>query len=134
MASLKLALATDANNPVAGDIYLGPDGQVTLTQTLSEEVAQLLYTRFRFFQAEWFLDPSIGVPWYQSILGQKQSTSVVSQILRNVVATCPGVASVDSFSLVTQSDRSAVVRFSCTLSDGTVLKSSDFTPFIVGGA
>lgn len=134
MASLKLALATDATNPVAGDLYLGPDGQFALTQTLSEEVAQLLYTRFRFFQGEWFLDGSVGVPWYQSILGQKQSVSVVSQILRNVVATCPGVASVDSFSLATQPDRSAVVRFSCTLSDGTVLKSSDFTPFIVGGA
>lgn len=134
MASIKLALATDSNNPVAGDLYLGPDGQFALTQTLSEEVAQLLYTRFRFFQGEWFLDESVGVPWYQSILGQKQSAAVVSQILRNVVATCPGVASVDSFSLATQPDRSAVVRFSCTLSDGTVLKSSDFTPFIVGGA
>lgn len=134
MASLKVAIATDSFNPVAGDLYLGPDGQFALTQTLSEEVAQLLYTRFRFFQGEWFLDQTVGVPWYQSILGQKQSTSVVSQILRNVVATCPGVASVDSFSLVTQSDRSAVVRFSCTLSDGTVLKSSDFSPFIVGGA
>lgn len=134
MASLKLALVTDSNNPVAGDLYLGPDGQFAITQTLSEEVAQLLYTRFRFFQGEWFLDATVGVPWYQAILGQKQSTSVVSQILRNVVATCHGVSSVDSFSLSMLPGRAASVVFSCTLADGTVLKSSDFAPFIVGGA
>lgn len=134
MASIKIALATDANNPTIGDLYIGPDGQFAMTSTLSEEVAQLLYTRFRFFQGEWFLDDTVGVPWYQSILGQKQSTSVVTQILRNVVATCPGVASVDSFSLTTLPNRGATVVFSCTLTDGAVLKSSDFAPFIVGGA
>lgn len=134
MASIKLALATDANNPVVGDLYIGADGQFAMTSTLSEEVAQLLYTRFRFFQGEWFLDSTLGVPWYQSILGQKQAASVVTQILRNVVATCPGVASVDSFSLTVLPNRGASVKFSCTLGDGSVLKSSDFNAFIVGGA
>jgi hypothetical protein len=133
MSSLKLALEIDANNPVIGDIYLGPDGQVRLTQSLSEEVAQLLYTRFRFFQGEWFLDPSVGVPWFQSILGVKTDPVVVSRILRSVVADCPGVKSVDSFSLVTQPQRGALVRFSCTLDDGAVLTSDSIPPFVVGG-
>jgi hypothetical protein len=133
MASLKLALVVDAHNPIIGDIYLGADSNCRLTQTLAEEVAQLLYTQFRFFKGEWFLDVTIGVPYYQSILGQKVSFGIVSRILQSVVASCPGVASVDSFSLVPQANRGAAVTFVCTLSDGTVLKSSDFALFIVGG-
>lgn len=132
MSALKLALVIDANNPVVGDIYLGANRSARLTQTLAEEVAQQLYTRFRFFQGEWFRDATIGVPYYQSILGQKVSTQIVARILRSVVETCPGVASVDSFNLTPQANRKLVATFSCTLEDGTVLKSSDFQPFVIG--
>lgn len=132
MASIKLALKTDANNPVIGDLYIGPDGNFAMTSTLSEEVAQLLYTRFRLFRGEWFLQPEIGVPYYQSILGVKVSLTIVSRILQQVVSTCPGVASVDQFLLVPQAGRGVQVTFSCTLTDGVVLNSADFSAFVVG--
>lgn len=132
MASLKLALAIDSNNPVIGDIYLGPDSNDRLTNSLSEEVAQLLYTRFRMFKGEWFLDATIGVPYYQSILGQKVPVGIVSQILRRVITTCPGVASLNTFTLVQQANRGASVTFACTLIDGTTLTSDSFAPFVLG--
>jgi hypothetical protein len=132
MASLKLALAVDANNPNIGDIYLGADSNDRLTNSLSEEVAQLLYTRFRFFRGEWFLDSTIGVPYYQTILGQKVSIAIVTRILRQVVTTCPGVASLQAFNLVQQANRAVAVTFSCTLTDGTTLTSDSFAPFVLG--
>jgi hypothetical protein len=133
MARVKLALAIDANNPVIGDIYLGTNRKPQVTSTLREEVAQLLYTRYRFFQGEWFLDRRLGVPYYQSILGMKVSNAIVTRILRAVAETCPGVASVDTFSVVPQVGRAAVCNFSLTLDDGSTLTSADFDePFIVG--
>lgn len=132
MSALKLALAVDTNNPIIGDIYLGSNRNCRLTQTLAEEVAQLLYTRFRFFKGEWFLNLLLGIPYYQSILGQKVSLAIVTRILQSVVQTCPGVASVQTFALTPQPQRGLLVVFSCTLADGTTLKSSDFAPFTVG--
>jgi len=135
MASLKIVLPSevDAINPVSGDLFLTPQKSMRLTQTLREEVAQQLYIRFRFFQGEWFLDGSVGVPWKQSILGVKVPIGIVSQILRNVCARCPGVAQVQQFQVTPfGTRRQAKVAFSVLLTDGAVLTSSDYGPFIVG--
>lgn len=131
MASLKIALQINSENPVVGDLFL-ENGTVRLTNGLSEEVAQELYIRFKFFQGEWFLDPSQGFPWFQSVLGVKTPIGIVNQLLRQVITTCPGVASISSFSLVNNTaTRSASVQFSVLLKDGTTLSSADFAPFVI---
>jgi hypothetical protein len=125
-------MSVDANNPNVGDIYIGPNGSDRLCSSLSEEVQQLLFTRFRFFLGEWFLDPTTGIPYFQSILGQKVALSIVAQVFKQVITTCPGVASLDSFSLAVDARRAAKLVFACMLADGTTLKSSDFVPFVIG--
>ena len=133
MASLKIALKVDSENPIPGDLYL-ENGSCRLTNSLSEEVAQQLWIRFKFFQGEWFLDTSQGVPWFQTILGQKTPIGIIEQLLRQVVTSCPGVDSLLSFSLLFDSaQRSAQVIFKCLLADGTILSSADFAPFVIGG-
>jgi len=119
-------------NPIAGDLYLTTNKAFRMTQTLTEEVAQQLYIRFRMFQGEWFNDPTIGTPWFQSILGQKTPAGIVEQILKRVVTTCPGVASLLTFSFKPLSGRRAEVVFSCKLIDGKTLTSADFGPYIIG--
>ena len=130
MASIRLAMAIDSNNPVIGDVYIDADGRTRLTASLSEEVQQNLWLRFQFFLGEWFLDPTAGVPWYQKILGVKASDDTVSGILQRVVTTCPGVATLQSFSL-NRSGRTIAPRFACTLDNGVILTSADFPPFVV---
>lgn len=130
MASLKLALVTDANNPIVGDLYL-ENGTVRLTQTLSEEVAQLLWTRLRSFLGGWFLDTSIGFPWMQSVLGQKTPLSILQQMFRYVLLTCPGVATLTKFNLTRTVNRGLSLTFAATLQDGTTLTESAFGPLIV---
>lgn len=136
MASLKIALQTDPANAstgfpgnTIGDIYLDPvTSQCRLTASLSEEVAQLLFTRFRFFLGEWFLDASVGVPWLQQILGVKNSILVVQSILRSVVVSCPGVLSLLSFAAPV-TGRNIGVTFVAQLADGTTLSSANIPPF-----
>ena len=84
MSDLKLTLAVDANNENVGDLYL-ENGTVALTATLAETVAQLIRRSLLLFKGEWFLDPTQGIPWFQSILGIKTPLSVVSQTLRGAV-------------------------------------------------
>lgn len=126
-------MSVDAFNPDIGDLFL-ENGTVRLTNSLTEEVAQELFIRFRTWQSEWFLDPTVGIPYLQTILGQKTDIGIVAQIFRQVITTCPGVSQLNDFT-VTRPDanRSITVTFSCTLTDGTVLLSSDFGSFVIGG-
>ena len=132
MASLKIALQTNAENPTVGDLYL-ENGTVRLTNSLSEDVAQELFIRFRMFQGEWFLDATQGFPWFQSVLGIKTPIGIVEQLLRKVITTCPGVAKLTAFSLNNNTaTRQAQVAFTCILDDGATLTSADFAPFVIG--
>ena len=132
MSSLALAMQIDPENPIVGDLQL-QNGTVRFTSTLREEVAQQLYTRFNFFLGEWFLDPTQGFPWFQSVLGVKTPIGIVQQLLRRVIISCPGVASLQGFSMSNDTiHRTATVKFNCLLADGTVLTSDSFQPFIIG--
>lgn len=132
MADIKLALKVDAENPIIGDLYL-EGGTPRLTKTLAEEVAQELFIRFRFFQGEWFLDGTVGLPYNQKILGVKTPIGILDQIFKSVVTTCPGVQNLITFSLTRLPGRGLSPVFACKLIDGAILKSADFGPFIIGG-
>ena len=129
MATLRLAMAIDDLNPVIGDIFIDSDGRTRLTNSLSEEVQQTLFLRFSFFLGEWFLEPTAGTPWFQRILGVKNSEQNVANILRAVITTCPGVATLDYFTLG-GTGRAISPQFRCTLVDGSVLVNAN-VPFIL---
>ncbi len=131
-SNIKLVTHVDAENPTLGDLLL-ENGTVRLTVSLREDVEQELMVRFKFFLGEWFLDTTQGTPWFQSILGIKVPLGVVAQILRAVLLSPPGVASITQFDLTaSRADRTARLRFAVKLIDGKVLTSADFTPFVVG--
>lgn len=131
MADFKITMAADANNPVVGDLYL-ENGTVRLTGTLAEEVAQLLWIRFQWWLGEWFLDTTQGMPYQQTILGQKTPIGIIQQIYKRLIVTCPGVSALTSFSLKKLTGRAIQIIFACKLADGTTLNSSNFGAFIVG--
>jgi hypothetical protein len=96
---------------------------------LREAIAQELYIRFRFFQGEWFLDKSQGLPYLQSILGKKTPLGIVTQIFKRVITTCPGVKTLTTFNLQRLPNRGLSLTFQATLDDNTVLTSADFGAF-----
>lgn len=130
MATLKLALQVDSNNPNVGDLFL-ENGTVRLTASLLEEAAQALWVRLKSFQGEWFLDPTLGFPWLQSVLGQKTPLAILQQMFRFAVLTTPGVASLAQFDLRRTPNRGIALTFRAVLADGTVLTEKDFAPFVV---
>ena len=132
MADFKLTLVTDANNPTVGDLFLD-NGTVRLTNSLAEEVAQIIWIRLHFFKGEWFLDPLQGTPYLQTILGQKVPLATITQLFKNIITNTPGVKVITSFS-TSLKQRQLTLTFSCLLNDGTTLTSADFGDFIVGVA
>ena len=125
-------MQVDAHNPIIGDIYIGATGTDELCPSVSSEVQQSLYTRFRMFQGEWFLNALIGLPWFQQILGKKQSLDIVGAIFQEVITTCPEVASLDNFAIAQTAQRVFSLKFSCTTVDGATVTEATFAnPYIV---
>jgi hypothetical protein len=130
VSDLMLAVAVDDENPVAGDLRLVA-GDLVQTSTLAEDVAQQLRVRFRFFLGEWLLDRAQGVPYLRDVLVKNPSLGVVRALVRRTIASTPGVEAVRSLSVELSPDRTCSVAFEAGLADGTVLRSSDYPPFLV---
>jgi len=89
MSDLKL----DTNHDLAIE-----NGDLVLVDGV-DAIAQDLDVRLQTFQGECFLDTRIGVPYFQSILGQKPRLTAIKGIFRDSVLSTSGVQSISDFTL-----------------------------------
>ena len=75
-----------------GDIYLS-NGKISLTKNISQKVSILLKT----FKGEWFLDDSIGIPYFQTILGKKISKEKIDLLFKTQILSVDGVSKITEF-------------------------------------
>lgn len=95
MADLSLDLSAESKGTGAerdlvlinGDAVLTADVDAQGTNPILQDVSQ----RLRFFQGEWFLETSQGVPYFQEILIKDPELGQVDAILQNTVLATPGV-------------------------------------------
>jgi len=130
---IKIALSTDSENPIVGDLYLeNGTARTTSDDNLAETVAQDLRISLSLFQGEYFLDPTQGMPYWQSIIGQRTPIRVLTQLFASAIRSRPGVAAITYLAVTRVVPRGLSVVFTVKLTDGTTLSSTDFAPFIVG--
>lgn len=136
---------------VTPDLYLDPDtgdidvdllGRVRLTQTLREEVGQRLATRLQFFLGEWFLDTSLGIPYYRDVLVRTPDLGVIKALFAEAITSDPGVESLVSLDLELDAEsRQIRVTFEAVLRSGETLQvlipeqspASDDRMLVIGG-
>lgn len=90
------------------------DGRLTIV-TGVDAIRQRWLIYIRTFLGEWFLDQSIGVPYYQRVLKKAVSRQALKQVFRDGTLEVPGVIQVvsvivDSLDTAT---RSAAVSVTC---------------------
>src|ERR1700690_705374 len=91
MASPLLTAPRDlALDPITGDLVVGTD--LSFTSGL-QAVAQSCRIALQLFRGEWFLNLDQGIPYFQSILGQKPSIAIPAARLA-FAAALRGVAGV----------------------------------------
>ena len=126
---LDLAVAIDAENPVAHDLLLVSSSIPLVGGT--DAIAQHIRVRLRFFLAEWFLNKLEGLPYFRDVFIKNPSPSLITAVFRQVVLDTPGVEVISSFNLQVDSTiRTLDVEFVALLESGEVL-SADFGDFIV---
>lgn len=102
---------------VNGDLVLTADANPLGTNPVLQDITQ----RLRFFQGEWFLDTSQGVPYFQEILVKDPELGRIDAILQNIILSVPGVLQLASYkSSVDTSRRILSLAFVAVTQLGTV--------------
>ncbi len=97
------------------------DGDITIENGnlafVSEEEAmvQKINCALKLFLAEWFLDETIGVPYFEKVLGKGRSLGVIREVFRTQLLAIRGVLEVLSLA-VTQDRRARTVTVSWRVS------------------
>lgn len=73
------------------------DGKLSLIDTKDELIVQLVKIRLSTYQGEWYLDNTMGVPYYQSILKKGVEKVLVDSIFRRVISETLGVDRIVTF-------------------------------------
>ena len=104
----------------AGDIDI--TGGVLTLDSGSASVSQHLFIRLRTFYSEWFLDTTIGLPYFQQIMGVKNPSPILlNAIFRREILKAPGVTAVNALGFQIDSEtRNLVVTASIASQDGII--------------
>lgn len=141
MSGFRIALWTDANNSIVGDMYLDESGQPEIVGDSIEDsdsyslmIVQRVWCRLQVEVGEWYLDQRQGTPWYSRVLTKGVTSSTVSRLVRRVVLDTPGVESVEEISVtLNKTARTATITMAGTTDIGSSFSTDILDrPFVVG--
>lgn len=90
-------MSTDiAFNDENHDNFLDDNNDLALV-TEGTQAAQHVKIRLWSYLGEWFLDITVGTPYFQSILGKIYRPQEASAIIRNRILNTPGVDSLTDY-------------------------------------
>ena len=97
------------------------DGDLTLLSGL-EATGQRLKIALLLFLGEWFLDESVGIPYYDDVFVKNPNESVINTMFRTVILHDQAVTAINQFELVTKTaTRSAHLTFKADTTDGPLV-------------
>lgn len=108
-----------AIDPLTGDIQLQENSIFFVEEVAA--VVQEVSIKFQMFYGEFFLDTTLGMPWFQDILVKAPSFAVIQEVCKNCILQTPGILTLNSFDLdLNAADRSAALSFNATATDGVI--------------
>lgn len=112
MSDLKL-------DPLTGDLDIS-NNEASLTTGL-EAKRQHLVQRLSLFFAEWFLNTTEGMPYFQHILAKNPNPVVIDASFKNTIINTPGVTQLESFALdLNTAARNLTLSFKVKTSEGDI--------------
>lgn len=100
------------------DLTLAQDGDLLIEKldlkltTEQEIVSQRLKQALLIFKGEWFLNVEIGIPYYESILGEKNSLQTIKAIFIETIEKVKGVKELMKFEIKQPVNRALGISFS----------------------
>lgn len=95
------------------------NGQTPVTDNQKLTVSQRLKIRLQTFLGEYFLDTTVGVPYYQRIFGKVRNKSTIDTIFQKQILDDEGVIEIVSYSSsIDSASRLMSVEFTVRTSEG----------------
>ena len=112
-------LLLDQNN----DLVIST-GNLALTDS-SNELLQRITTTLGTFEGEWWLNPSLGLPYFSSIFGKQPDLGQIQAIFMQAIINVPGVVELTTFEVdYDQSERNYKINFTATGSNGATAQGT----------
>src|SRR5215813_11788417 len=93
-------------------------GDITLCPTDTACISQTITTRLKIIAGEWFLDASLGIPYFTHIFGQNRSPHYVRELIVPEILAIAGVKEVNNFSASIEPNRKLLITFDVVLTNG----------------
>jgi len=115
------------------DLFLGNSHDITLVnkdlgvrRDALTVTAQSIEIRLRLFLGEWNLNTSLGVPYFQVILGSKADFGLINSLFMAEIQKEANVKTIDQFS-IDYKNRKFSIDFVATLHYGGILTVENLT-------
>ena len=109
---------TDIQLDNTGDIDI-TDFSMSLTYDDTESIRQRVLIRLQTFKGEYFLDTTIGIPYFQQVFVKGVNKGVIDSIFKNAIEQTPGVSKVTSYtSTLDSSNRTYTTNWRAKLDNG----------------
>lgn len=121
---MDISLDLSTASPTHRDLLL-VDGDLCLTSDANpigtHPVLQTILQRLRMFRGEWFLNTTLGVPYYQQILVKNPNRSSIDLAVQSTILGTPGVARlVDYSAKYTTANRVISIAFRAATRTGII--------------
>ncbi len=115
-----------ALNNETGDLYFTENGDLRLINGIYY-VRQKISIRLKWFFQEWYLDETLGIPYFEKILIKNPNTlEIISYIKRQILLT-DGVKEVTKFNLEFTGERTLAINFEAKTDYGKLIFSDIYT-------
>lgn len=126
---MDLALDLDPNSPTYRDIYFTAVNDLATVDSRAG-ILQDILTALQVYLGEWFLDQTVGMPFYQVIFVKNVDEALVNAAFINQILAVPGVTALTQFSFTARStNRGAEIAFICNTISGII----DYSGFLTAG-
>ena len=92
-----LALDLDPASPTYGD-YLIKNHSFQIVDGI-DYIIQKLYVALRFVYGEWFLDTTMGIKYFDSILVKNPNMATVESVMKSAIMGSYGVTEITAFEM-----------------------------------
>ena len=116
-----LALDMDPSSSTYGDI-LNTNGGVSLLNGGAAEVRQLVKTTLGVYYGEWFMDTTIGLDYFGTILVKNPDMGAINAMILDAILSVPGILQVISYSFTPDYlTRQLTIKFTALSTSGVII-------------
>jgi hypothetical protein len=106
-----------------GDIRV--EGGNVFLLTGIDATRQNLENRLKTFKGEWFLDPDLGLPFFDDIKKKNPDVSILNAIFTAAILETPGVVSIEKLTFeINSAARELYVNFAAITTEGETITES----------